>query len=591
MCGYFGIITFQTSHAAEALKSFLNGPRPRQITAELKKRGPDGYGESQSARHFFAHSRLAIRGDAKDAAQPFETADGRYRCLYNGEIYAIDGFDAEFIAARGDTQALREDLHDRGVVGMLARLNGMFSLAIHDQKIDRLSLALDYFGQKPLYFSQQPYGVVFGSTAKLVACGTDCHDISAAAVTEYLKYGFVPTDHAIFERIKKVQPGHVLHFDMKTQRPMATHAIQRDNVHLDPSRPSGPTTVDGLADVLEASVRRHLISDHPVGICLSGGIDSSLVARYFNGHQAKDLIAFSVDDHSDTSEILSARRFADHNGLNFVTCDLTSDTIGRLFEDVMPCMDEPHSDTAILSSAALFNRARQDVKVVLTGDGGDELFQGYNRHRLYNLLSRFNAFGPKGAPVLKALAGLAAWMPRLSSQQRRILQNGLGNLHSTDSFIRSMLLIDDFGEASLQGVSAGLDWPHEYDQGFYLPGNNLARMDRVSLFYGIEARAPLLDLNLLHFSRSLDFKDPAIQVKGLPKALHRKVYAGVKKIDTKRGFSTTISHFVNTDAAQRWGRRGIEFAGDHTGARFVFNRCSERRRYNLIVLGHWTELL
>jgi hypothetical protein len=111
------------------------------------------------------------------------------------------------------------------------------------------------------------------------------------------------------------------------------------------------------------------------------------------------------------------------------------------------------------------------------------------------------------------------------------------------------------------------------------------------LYYGIEARAPLLDLNLLRYSRSINFDDPAFQAKNLPKSLHRQVYSGIEKIETKRGFNTSISYFVRTDAARRWGMIGAEFAGDLTGANFVFNRCSERRQYNLIVLGKWVEQL
>lgn len=591
MCGYFGIVTFLNDQTTEVLQGFRDDPRAHQITAELKKRGPDSDGSSQSERHFFAHSRLAIRGDLEHAAQPFETEEGRYSCMFNGEIYAIDDFDNEVMEMLGDTEALRKDLSNRGIDGMLSRLNGMFSLAIYDKQADQLSLAVDYFGQKPLFFSRQPYGVVFGSTAKLVAVAVGCRNISTDALTEYLKYGFVPTSHAIFEGVEKVQPGHLVRFDMTGLSQMTTQATQHYNVHLDPSRSVEPPTTDGLSIALKASVERHLISDHPVGICLSGGIDSSLVARYFNDGDKKNLVAFSVDDHSGNSEILQARRFADHNGLKFVACDLTSDTIGDLFDDVMPCLDEPNSDTAILSSAALFNRARRDVKVVLTGDGGDEVFQGYNRHRLYALLSKFGAFGPRTAAAFKTVAKLASWVPGLSPQQRCILQNALCNLHSIEVFIRATLLIDEFGQTSLQDLPATQAGPHECDQSFYLPGNNLARMDRVSLYYGIESRAPFLDLDLLRYSRSLNFKDPAIQLKGLPKALHREIYAGVQKVETKFGFDTPITHFVGTDAARRWGRRGAEFAGDYTGARFVMDSCSERRKYNLIVLGQWAELL
>ena len=591
MCGYFGIVTYRTKAAEKALQAYLKSLRAGQVMTELKKRGPDEYKESCSRHHFFAHSRLAIRGDSKDAAQPFETENGRYRCLFNGEIYAIDGFDSSFMAARGDTQSLRRYLQDIEINEMLKSLNGMFSLAIQDLKTNQLSLALDYFGQKPLFFSEQPYGVVFGSTAKLVAYGIGCQDISSTALTEYLKYGFVPTEHAIFDGIKKVQPGHIVKFDMMGQCPTVTEAIQRENVHLNSLIPVQLATEEGLADVLEASVERHLISDHPVGICLSGGIDSSLVARYFNRDQVKNLIAFSVDDHSDNSEISMARKFSDHNNLKFVTCDLTINTINELFEDVTHCLDEPHSDTAILSSAALFERARKDVKVVLTGDGGDELFQGYNRHKLYNFLSKFKVFGQGLSLVFKTLAPLAAWMPYLSSQQRCILRNAMHNLHAIDAFTKSMLLIDEFGRDSLLGEVADQSWPHEHDQAFYLPGNNLARMDRVSLYYEIEARAPLLDLNLLRYSRGLDFNDPAYQAKGLPKALHRKVYTGIGKTDAKRGFNTSVLSFVNTDAAKCWGRQGAEFAGDHTGARFVFDHSSARRKYNLISLGRWADLL
>ena len=589
MCGYFGILVGKTPEGRQVLERFQQGNRPQYVKQELEKRGLDDYGDSQSDTHFFAHSRLAIRGSSDDGAQPFKTLNDRYQCLFNGEIYAIDGFDKAYMDARGDTQALRKSLEGYGVEEVLTRLNGMFSLAIHDLKDHKLYLALDYFGQKPLYFAKLDHGIVFGSTAKLVAHGTSQWDISAPALSGYLKFGFVPPDQAIFQGIQKLQPGHMMTVDLTNTVAPQLEKIQQRNVHLDPGRPVLPPTADGLAEVLEASVERHLISDYPVGICLSGGIDSSLVARYFNKEQAKNLIAFSVDDHSDDSEISQAHRFADHNSLKFVTCDLTQDTIGGLYENVMSCLDEPHSDTAILSSSALFERARKDVKVVLTGDGGDELFQGYNRHRLFNLLSRYGALNAIPAALLRKMARLAAWMPKLSGQQRRILQNALRNGHSVDAFIQSMLLIDDYGHDSFADLPACNLGPHECDQQFYLPGNNMSRMDRVSLYYGIEARAPLLDLELLHFSRNVDFSKPEFQGKGLPKALHRQAYEGVEKFEAKRGFNTPISDFVGTDMAQKLGRLGAECAGDHCGVLFKYDQCSERRKYNLTVLGSWID--
>lgn len=589
MCGFFGLIALGRDPID--LERLLPEPARTAIATELRKRGIDDYGEDQGPNHFFAHSRLAIRGNQTDGAQPFQTPNGALSALFNGEIYAIDDFDPEILETRGDTQALRACLAAHGVDDCLRRLNGMFALAIHDRTDNTLSLALDYFGQKPLFYAITDQAVIFGSTAELVALGqsrgTGARTIDRDALASYLMYGFPDPERGIWQGIAKLPPGGRARIDLTTGAVDLEARFQTRNAHLDPARPAPP---QDLAAELGASVTRHMISDHPVGICLSGGIDSSLVACHFT----RNLIAFSVDDKSPDSEIAQARAYADHNDLKFVTCDLGPDQFADLQAHTATCLDEPHSDSAIVSSAALFQVACRQVKVVLTGDGGDEMFQGYNRHRLYNWLTR-NGLRSGLAGRLAAGAGRAAGLivERLSTarrQQARILRNALANTHSTEAFVRSMLLIDEFGADRLKGVGQGHDRPpHIPDQDFYLPGNNLSRMDRVSLLYGIEARAPLLDLNLLRLSRNVDFSDRANQDKACLKRVHAQAYSGVDRFQAKRGFNTGIGGFVRSDKGQAMARQGADFAADHgfDGFAAALAGLSERRLYSLAALGSW----
>ena len=595
MCGLFGFLATCKSEGSDWIRKFVLSGGSLKIREELRKRGKDDYGEMRSDSYFLSHSRLAIRGDRASAHQPFESDSGRYKCLFNGEIYEIDGLDDFLIEKYGDTKALQLAIEKYGVKECLVRLNGMFAIAIYDNVDEKLYLAIDYFGQKPLFFSVLPQGIIFGSTAKLVSMAGGLNTLCKNSLVKYLQYGFVPPDVSIYSGINKVPPGSLITISTRGSITVREARIQNDNKYLLKEKIPGSLGLDDLEAVLNGAVNRHLASDYPVGISLSGGVDSSLVAHFFKENSKSNLIGYTVDDHSPGSEAEQAKRYADTKGIEIITCDLSLGKFEELFSSVYQCMDEPHSDTAIVTSAAIFSRAKEDVKVVLTGDGGDEIFQGYNRHKLCNILYRLGVFASSKrrrlvSKLLSSISSLWKFFPGLSDVQKRvILDNIRNNLDSPKNLILSSLLIDTFGRCEINNYLSGYDYtlPHEIDQIFYLPGNNLSRVDRVSLFYGVESRPPLLDLRLLNFSRGINFHDSRNQMKALLKTMHRKAYPDITLDSKKKGFNTSVDKFVRTDLSSDLGRYAASFVYDVTGHLFIYDDVSKRRKYNLAALGAW----
>ncbi|MEM8858754.1 MAG: asparagine synthase-related protein, partial [Chloroflexota bacterium] len=365
MCGFFGWIAIGDAHKARPLSHQCQ----RAIIQELKLRGRDGFGLIDEPGQFLAHSRLAIRGDEKDAAQPFETPNSSRLILFNGEIYSMKGAGQTELKSRGDTYALKKALDTQDTDTTLKRLNGMFAIAILDKALKQLTLGVDYFGQKPLFYGMAKSAIIFGSTAQLVALALDdltsSREIDKKILTHYLMYGFPHPEQTIWKNIQKVPPGGRVSINLQTCTVQTNSEFQETNEYLRDES----TEPNNLDTSITEAVHRHMISDHPVGMCLSGGIDSSLVASKL----PERLIAFSVDDKSPQSEIEQARLYANQLALPFVTCDLTNQDFSNFFNLANSCLDEPHADSAIVSSAALFDKARRQVKVVLTGDGGDEL--------------------------------------------------------------------------------------------------------------------------------------------------------------------------------------------------------------------------
>lgn len=496
------------------------------MARRLSHRGPDEEGlyESPDRRCAIGFQRLSVI-DPAGSHQPMSGPDGQVTVAFNGEIYNFRQLRehlADFYPFRtaGDTEVLLA-AYLRWGSGMLSRLEGMFALAIHDRRDDSLLLARDRLGQKPLWYATLGDRIVFASEAKALRAHPQvAFETDPASLLHYLSLGYVPAPRAIWKGLSKLGPAEVV-----TCRGGAG----------EPERwwhPPGqivPCThgeaVERVRQVLIPAVEKRLVSDVPLGALLSGGIDSSIVAALMaQAGPVKTFCAGFTDAQFDERPF--ARRVAEHLGAEHREF-LIEPAPGELLDTLIGQYDEPFADSSALPMVLLSRAVRQEVTVALCGDGGDEAFAGYDRHRAMWLAQ---TTGPLRSAVLTGLAVVAdTFSPRdEKSKLRRFVRFARGldappalrylgyrSLFSQDQLAE--LLTDDLqaevdpGEADLWFAElfsqcdsdSDLLCSQRHDVLTYLPDDLLVKADIASMSCGLELRAPMLDHAVIEAGLSL----------------------------------------------------------------------------------------
>lgn len=535
MCGIAGLLDPNLSPDALACAAGT-------MADALAHRGPDARGVwcDGQAGIALGHRRLSIVDLSQTGAQPMHSADGRWVLSYNGELYDAPeqrpALEAAGLRLRGtsDTEILAELIARHGVAGALARVEGIFAFAAWDRRERRLWLARDRMGVKPLFYAVEGDRLLFGSQLRaLTACPGLAPEIDPAAVSSLLRHGYVPTPHAIFSRVSKLQPGHVLSW-RPSEAPRIEPYWSLDAViargRAEPFLGTDAEAVERLEALLAASVCRQLMSDVPLGAFLSGGIDSSTVAALMTASGARPrTFAAGFHDDSRFDESPHAQAIARHLGTDHTTIPVREAEALALIEHLPTIFDEPLADPSGLPTHLLCAATRQaGITVALSGDGGDELFSGYDR---YALAEAFDArLGRIAAPLRglasRALLGLPDAPARLLA---RALPEPWGGPDALDrlrkaaaqlpgdgfSLYRRLLTLNPAAQALARGVP-GLPSPMDeastepldlrmrrLDAHVYLPDDVLAKVDRASMAVGLEARVPLLDRDVVAFAFSL----------------------------------------------------------------------------------------
>lgn len=507
MCGIAGLIDAASRVDDETLAAQVIAMRDR-----LAHRGPDDAGLLVDAdlRLALGHRRLAIVDLTETGNQPMTSACGRFTIVYNGEIYNAADLRAKcpHIRWRGrsDTEALLEHLAARGVEG-LAEVNGMFAFALLDRSKRELVLARDRFGQKPLYFTAGGGGR-FAFASELSALRTlpwFNASIDREALAAYLLLQYVHQPRSIHAGARKLPPGCWMRVRVDEQI-----IVEEPRRWFDWSaRPEGEESatergieemLDELDALLTQAVRRRLMSDVPLGVLLSGGIDSALIASAMVRLVDDPVRSFSIGfAGSEESEHLEARQAAATIGTLHQDRVLRADIL-ELLPTIVASLDEPLGDSSCLPTFLLAQLARREVKVVLTGDGGDELFGGYQRY----------------AETLREEAQLAHRLRFVATQRRRW---SAADAYCSPRFWMFMpeTIIEWIGDwpafasqsaAAMRDALADESRPlihrmRDIDVHTYLPGAVLAKVDRMTMAHGLEARPALLDPELVRFSRGL----------------------------------------------------------------------------------------
>lgn len=546
----------------------------------LALRGPDDAGVFYDAPRniFLGHRRLSII-DISGGHQPMSHVDGNLHVVFNGEIYnhielrsQLVGLGHKFITDHSDTEVLLHGYKEWGT-NLSSRLNGMFAFAIYDVTNQTLFLARDRFGEKPLYFSILKNGIVFASELKAVLRHPDCpKDISKEGMKKFFAYGFVPAPSTIIASVNKLQPGYQLTYNLNTR----THSLEAYwKFKLSPNinkKANETELAEKLKLLVHQAVERRLMSDVPVGVFLSGGIDSSIVlSSVVKYKDPLKIDTFSIGFKEESfDESTYARVVSKHFGTRHHEKILNSADAREILDYVLENIDEPLGDPSILPTYLLAKFAKEHIQVALGGDGADELFAGYDPFRalvpaslyskivpnklhsyLFSLISKLKPSDKNMSldfRLKRTLRGLSyktqlwnpVWLGPICPKE---IESLFGEVTDSNK-IYSESIEDwfDYSDYSLEEHTLS------FYTNIYLPNNILTKVDRASMLVSLESRAPFLDNDLVSFIETLptNLKINGMTTKYLLKqAFKTEIPEAIIK-RPKKGFGIPLSTWLRS---------------------------------------------
>jgi asparagine synthase (glutamine-hydrolysing) len=598
----------------------------------LRHRGPDGSGEYRSGPVGLGHRRLSII-DLNTGNQPMSNEDGTVWVVYNGEIYNFSELRTD-LQARGhkfksatDTEVIVHSYEELGVE-CVARLRGMFAFALWDEHKQSLLLARDRVGIKPIYYTDTGRALVFASEIKaLLADSSVSRRINVNAIDRFLTYGYLPGNETLFEGIYKLGPGHYL-----TVCNGRTTVRQYWDLRFDPSPhwKNFNETIEALQELLRCSVKDHLISDVPIGVLLSGGVDSTGVLRYAVEETNNPIHTFTIG--FDGAEFSDERPYARMAAQRYGTVHQDITMTAGDFRDFLPKyvwhMEEPVFEPPAIALYFVAHLARESsVKVLLSGEGGDEAFGGYQNYRNFLLLEGLkSAFGPARGLLRFGLQvlGKAGWqrVGRYSSLVDPPLQEYYLSRTETPytafNRLKHSLYTKDFADALVDRASdkptrrlfeqingqSLLNRMLYIDTKTWLPDDLLVKADKMTMATSVELRVPLLDYQILEFAASLP---PRFKVRGwsmkriLKAALEESVPGDILK-RKKTGFPVPYNKWLRSKDMRDFVFDTIQGQKDAFSSYFRMDKVHElldahvradgyaKEVFCLLVLGLWHQV-
>lgn len=557
----------------------------------LRHRGPDDSGVWVSADNSIglAHQRLSIIDLSEAGRQPMQNEDGLIQLVFNGEIYnyleiksKLQLAGHQFIS-NTDSETIIHAYEEWGEK-CLNLFNGMFAFALYDERKKEeplLFMARDRVGKKPLYYYKTDTEFYFSSELKGITCAVNCDmGLDYEALNFYLALGYVPGDMCIIKGVKKLPPAHALLFDIKKNTIKKWQYWKLPFPEENKEKYNENDLLDELEYLLEDAVRLRMISDVPLGVFLSGGVDSSLIVAMAARCADTPVKTFTISfpdagkyDESGYAKVVADYFNTEHTVLNGV--DNMEDTISEL----QPFIDEPIGDSSILPTYLVSKLTRRHVTVALGGDGGDELFGGYGHYQ--QALKDKQMFQHIQKSFLRHMAMVAAKMPagmkgrnRFSSLRGGYLEERIWGSTFFDITLRKRLLsievLDVLGEKIdspemymkdilTKGVD-DIDCLTRFDFMTYLPEDIMTKVDRASMANSLEVRAPWLDYRIVEFA----FKKVAAGLKAnchetriLQKRLARRLLPKELNIERKQGFSTPMDTWLQSLKGQQWMQQSL----------------------------------
>jgi asparagine synthase (glutamine-hydrolysing) len=567
MCGICGVYIYEN-------RMEMNPFILKKMCDTIAHRGPDDEGYFYNDQVFLGNRRLSII-DLEYGHQPMSNEDQSIWLVFNGEIYNYPEIRAQLIQ-KGHTIRTHSDteviihLYEEYGEACASKLNGMFAFAIWDENRKLLFIARDRVGIKPLYYTNQDGRFIFGSELKAIRAVPGLQlDIDPAAVDQFLTLEYIPGPHTIYKNIHKLPPGHYM-----TIRGGQTRLCNYWKIPQEPIHKSEEACVEIVRGLLQESVKMQMISDVPLGAFLSGGIDSSAVVALMARSSSDQIRTFAIGfEDNSYNEIDYARRIATQ--FNTLHCEeIIQPDIIQLIDQLVSHFDEPFADSSIFPTYLVSKMASEQVKVVLSGDGGDEVFGGYDTYLAHRLEHYYYRLIPKPLRAHTFPAIMDRIPPRPSkkgwiNKAKRMVEGGSYSstlrharwmVFMTDAY-RYNLYQPDFRH-SINGsptVQAFLEQQFEQackldfmaqsqyvDIKTYLVDDILVKVDRMSMAASLEARVPLLDHRLIEFA--LNLPDPMRIRFRRTKVIFRKAMQGLLPPEIiekhKQGFSVPIKQWI-----------------------------------------------
>jgi asparagine synthase (glutamine-hydrolysing) len=584
MCGIAGIYTFGRRYDAEELRR-----RVEAMDATLRHRGPDSTAVwvDAEAGIGLGHTRLAIRELSPLGDQPMVSSCDRFVIVYNGEVYSNAELAADLEAhgrkmkGHSDTEAMLEACAEWGVERSVKRFIGMFAIALFDRKQRQLYLVRDRLGKKPLYWTIRDRRLLFGSELKaLRAVNGWTPELDRDALATYVRHDYILAPYTIYKDVHKLEPGCLLRVGTNGAPQILRYWDARAVVEAGLKQPAAgdePQLVDEFDALLRDATRRRMISDVPLGCLLSGGVDSSLVTALMAEQSSQSINTFSIGfRESEYNEAPYAKQVAEHLGTHHTELYVEPTHALEIIPKLPYWYDEPFADSSQIPTILVCELTRKYVTVVLSGDGGDEVFAGYGRYQTG--LNLWGGSDARPTPLRKALARAALLLPETLLNQclarvpgRRYVSGRGTKLHAAarailnrdaDAMYRRMMSHwEDPDSMVRQGrETRGVLWDKTvgrsipnlldrmqfYDSVTYLPDDILVKVDRAAMSVSLEARSPLLDHRVFEqawrLPQRLKFRNGETKWI-LRQLLYRRVPRQMLE-RPKMGFGVPIDHWL-----------------------------------------------
>ncbi len=573
MCGIFG-----------SLGISLGDVNIQGVFNTLKNRGPNDQGYSFDEKNgvLLGHTRLSIHDLSPLGHQPMISPTARYEIAFNGEIYNYGSLKEELIRLgytfRGDsdTEVMLSCFEEYGVVKSLEKFIGMFAFSLHDQQKQRLYLARDRMGEKPLFYHLTERSLAWGSGVSVFRhFKTLKRSISKPSLAKLLRYNYIPSPSSIYNEVFKLPPGSLMVMDLRKglgAKVIKKYWAVQDHVEKEPLRfDSDQEAIDELERLVENAVSGQMQSDVPLGAFLSGGVDSSLIVAMMQKLGSQKVKTFSMGFEVEKyNEAPFAREVANHLKTDHTEYIVTAQDALDVIPNLGSIYDEPFADSSQLPTYLVSKLARNQVTVALSGDGGDELFYGYGRYDLTE--KRFNQFDKWGFSLW------GNYLAKIPLQTRNLISNALSGkvtsrqlksvaelmkYQEKNEFYHSCVSVNLDSENIVLGATlensknplfdlfkeGGAENYSYIDMLTYLPDDILTKVDRAAMGVSLETRVPLLDHKIVEFALRLPMTYKSREGQGkwiLRELLYRQVPRELIE-RPKKGFAVPLGSWLRED--------------------------------------------